>query len=78
VIIHIHDIFFPFEYPMNWAKEGRAWNEAYILRAFLQFNQDFEIILWPDLLMKFHASDWLDCMSDRSEEGSSSIWLKRK
>jgi predicted O-methyltransferase YrrM len=50
VIIHIHDIFFPFEYPVEWLKEGRAWNEAYFLRAFLQFNSDFEILLFTSFL----------------------------
>ncbi len=50
VIIHIHDVFFPFEYPVEWLKQGRAWNEAYFLRAFLQFNNDFEILLFSSFL----------------------------
>ncbi|MFA4930954.1 MAG: class I SAM-dependent methyltransferase [Patescibacteria group bacterium] len=43
VIIHIHDIIFPFEYPEDWVMSGRAWNEAYLLRAFLQFNHDLKL-----------------------------------
>lgn len=27
VIIHIHHMFFPFEYPKDWIYEGRNWNE---------------------------------------------------
>jgi hypothetical protein len=46
-IIHVHDIFRGFEYPEKWLREGRAWNEAYLLRAFLMFNNTFEIFLWP-------------------------------
>ena len=46
VIIHFHDILYPFEYPRKWIEENWGWNEAYILRAFLQFNKDFEIIFW--------------------------------
>ena len=38
VLVHFHDIFFPFEYPQAWLAEGRAWNEAYLLRAFLQYR----------------------------------------
>lgn len=34
VYIHIHDIFYPFEYPKSWVYEGVAWNENYTLRAF--------------------------------------------
>ena len=35
VLVHVHDIAYPFEYPQEWVEEGRAWNEAYLLRAFL-------------------------------------------
>jgi len=44
VIIHFHDILWPFEYPKEWFIEGRCWNEAYFLRTFLQYNSRFEII----------------------------------
>ena len=45
VYTHFHDIFFPFEYPYAWIQEGRYWTEAYALRAFLQFNTTFEIVV---------------------------------
>lgn len=45
-IVHLHDIFPGFEYPMDWLKQGRAWNEQYILRAFLTFNASFKIKLF--------------------------------
>jgi hypothetical protein len=45
VIIHFHDCFWPFEYPREWAvDQNRAWNELYFLRAFLAFNNAFEIL----------------------------------
>ena len=44
--VHIHDVFYPFEYPLDWLREGRAWNEQYLLRAFLQFNGSFKIRLF--------------------------------
>ncbi len=46
VYIHVHDIFWPFEYPHSWIVEGRAWNEAYLLRALLCGNDGFEIVFW--------------------------------
>ncbi len=49
VFIHIHDIFWAFEYPKDWVYEGRVWNEAYLLHAFLLFNPSFEIVLFNDL-----------------------------
>lgn len=82
VIIHIHDIFYPFEYPQEWIDMGRYWNEAYILRSFLQFNDTFEIILWNDYLAKFHSQkvtesiplfmNFIDGTAPRA-----SIWLKK-
>src|SRR5215469_15955389 len=38
VHVHLHDIFYPFEYPKEWVFEGRFWNEAYLLRALLTGN----------------------------------------
>jgi len=51
VIIHIHDIFIPAEYPKKWIFEDRFfWTEQYILQAFLSFNPDFEV-LWASSYM---------------------------
>ncbi len=50
VYVHVHDIFWPFEYPEPWIAEGRAWTETYLLRAFLQFNSAFRIVLFSDLV----------------------------
>jgi hypothetical protein len=51
VFIHIHDMFSAFEYPKEWVYEGRAWNEAYLLHAFLLFNSSFEIVFFNDWLL---------------------------
>ena len=52
VIIHIHDIFLPYEYPKKWVKELKYfWNEAYLLQAFLMYNSAFEV-LWAGNWMK--------------------------
>jgi hypothetical protein len=46
VIIHIHDIFFPEEYPEEWVISlRRFWTEQYLLQAFLAFNDHFKV-LW--------------------------------
>ena len=50
VIIHFHDIFYPFDYPIEWLEQGRAWNESYMLRSFLMYNPQFRILLFPSLL----------------------------
>ncbi|MFN0188040.1 MAG: class I SAM-dependent methyltransferase [Bacteroidia bacterium] len=55
VMIHFHDIFYPFEYPKKWVQEGRNWNEIYFLRAFLMYNPVFKIELFVDYLHAHHS-----------------------
>lgn len=78
VHVHFHDVFYPFEYPRAWVLEGRAWSEAYVLRAFLAFNGAFEIVLFNTFLERFHrdlfARDFPLCLKN---EGGS-IWLRRR
>ncbi|MEE9433106.1 MAG: class I SAM-dependent methyltransferase [Sphingorhabdus sp.] len=45
VIVHVHDIFSPRDYPARWLKEPRFWNEQYLLEAFLSHNDDWRILL---------------------------------
>jgi hypothetical protein len=45
VIVHVHDIFTPKDYPEHWVVgEVRFWNEQYLLEAFLTSNRDWKII----------------------------------
>ena len=50
VLIHFHDIQYPFEYPRQWLFENNySWNEIYALRAFLMYNSAFEVVFWNGL-----------------------------
>ncbi|HUB96905.1 MAG TPA: class I SAM-dependent methyltransferase [Stellaceae bacterium] len=45
VIVHVHDIFSPRNYPREWlADEVKFWNEQYLLEAFLSFNPTWKIV----------------------------------
>jgi hypothetical protein len=55
VIVHFHDIFWPFEYPRSWViEEKRSWNELYALRAFLMYNDSFKIEFFIDYFAQIH------------------------
>lgn len=55
VKIHIHDIFFPFEYPEKWVvDEKRSWNEIFLLRSFMAFNNSFSIMFFNDYIQRKH------------------------
>jgi hypothetical protein len=46
VVVHIHDIFLPQDYPLWWMTERTLfWSEQYLLQAFLTNNTDFQILL---------------------------------
>jgi len=77
VHIHVHDIFFPFEYPEGWIAEGRVWSEAYALRAFLAFNEAFEIVLFNTFLERFHRRLFEEAMPLCLRNEGGSIWLRR-
>jgi len=79
VLVHVHDIAYPFEYPPDWVLgEGRAWNEAYLLRAFLQFNPAFEILFWGSFLAQFHGPRLARELPIWAKNPGASIWLRRR
>ncbi len=82
VVVHVHDIFYPFEYPSGWVSEGRAWSEAYLLRAMLVGGANFEILFWNDWMASHRSAEVAaalpsvaDYFEARHQVGS--IWLRR-
>jgi Methyltransferase domain len=79
VIVHIHDIYFPFEYPESWFfDENRSWNEAYLLRAFLMNSNRYKIILWPHYLVLHHRQALINAMPLGTHLWGGSIWLSSR
>jgi predicted O-methyltransferase YrrM len=57
VLIHIHDIFTPFNYPKRWLVQRKQfWNEQYYLEQFLRFNTDYEVVLPVHCLVRKSAA----------------------
>jgi hypothetical protein len=52
VRIHVHDVFFPFEYPRLWLDAGVAFSEAYAWRALLTNSTRPRIELWNHMLIR--------------------------
>lgn len=80
VLIHFHDVYFPFELPKKWISERKwFWNENYMLRAFLMNNNNYKVKLFNSLL-HFKCKSWLEenmpiCLIGCEETGS--IWIKK-
>jgi hypothetical protein len=81
VLVHFHDVTYPFEYEPDMVEQGFGWNESYLLRSFLQFNDRFEILLWNDLLRaRLHAllEREFPALVEHERPGyEGSIWIRR-
>ena len=79
VAVHIHDIFYPFEYPDMWiTNENRSWNEAYLLRAFLQGNSRFEVLFLTDWFYKCRRELVAGRMPLCIEHRGGSLWMQSR
>lgn len=76
VIIHIHDVWYPFEYPKEMVLQGRTYNEAYFVRAFLQFNNAFEILFFGSFLESKHGHAFAPMPGYRIG-AAQSLWLRK-
>lgn len=84
VLVHFHDVLWPFEYPRPWLEQGRAWNEAYFVRSFLQYNRSFEITYFNAFMAAKHSDLLRTAMplvlrrpSAEMTMGNASLWLTK-
>jgi hypothetical protein len=78
VYVHIHDVTGDFEYPRHWLEEGRAWNELYVLRAFLMYNRAFRVVFSSALMHNQHTDFIKERMPMFAPGGGGQIWLRRE
>jgi len=78
VIVHVHDVFLPYEYPEEWVRgEVRFWSEQYLLQAFLVFNSAFEVVLANNYLGMHHYEDLRAAFPKGEWCGGGSFWMRR-
>jgi hypothetical protein len=78
VLIHIHDIFWPFEYLADWViGEKRSWNEGYLVHAFLQYNGAFEIVYWNNFVFHKLGAELGELMPLCLENEGGSLWIRK-
>lgn len=83
VIIHFHDVVFPFEYPEEWVFntngkwKGFSWNESFMLRAFLMFNEQFTIYFFGSYMLSCNRDFFSENMPLFLKSIPGSIYLKK-
>jgi hypothetical protein len=80
VIVHVHDIFMPWDYPEGWVLQGRGWNEQYLVRSFLTFNESFEVLLGMNWMCRTHPELLAAAIDgyDPDHHAGTSLWLRRR
>jgi cephalosporin hydroxylase len=77
VYVHVHDIPDHFDYPRPWYDEGRAWNEVFLLRAFLMYNRAFEVAFFAPWIVHLNLP-WVRQHFPLCARGAGGqIWLRR-
>ena len=78
VVVHVHDIFWPFELPRTWVEEGRQWAECYLLRAFLTDNPRLAASCCSTTTSASTTGrSWSACCRRFLENTGGSLWLQR-
>jgi predicted O-methyltransferase YrrM len=87
VLIHVHDIYFPLDYPEKLiTRDFKFYNEQYLLQAFLAFNREFKTF-WAGQymycrhfeLIRKYFSDFLPGGKSPENAGKNvSFWMRRK
>ncbi|MGO8733898.1 MAG: class I SAM-dependent methyltransferase [Terriglobia bacterium] len=77
VLVHFHDIFYPFSYPAAWIREGRAWNESLVLRAFLAGNPQFELVAFNSYVGFLFPDVFRDRFPAFLNNTGQSLWIRK-
>jgi hypothetical protein len=80
VMVHVHDIFTPRDYPDAWIYKPLLWNEQYLLEAFLSFNGRFKIIGATNFLSHNYRGEFsakCPVFSKQPGREPGAFWMKR-
>ncbi|WP_299323380.1 class I SAM-dependent methyltransferase [Parasphingopyxis sp.] len=77
VLVHFHDIHYPFEYTDSWVFEfRRSWNEIYAVRAFLMYNDRFKIVFFNNYFGTHHRDQMAEAYGEPVPQTGGGLWLE--
>lgn len=84
VLVHIHDINLPYEYPKAYYLNENfrvCWNEQYLLQALLVDNSNYRILIGATNLMANHIKEFKEAFPlynpSKHLSSSGSFWMQR-
>lgn len=80
VIVHVHDIFTPKNYPKKWLiNENKFWNEQYLVEAIIMNKEKYEIYFMLNYLKNNYYSQLVKtCPYLKNTNEPSSLYFKIK
>ena len=80
VVLHIHDVFTPRDYPAEWGRRRWFWTEQYVVEALLTYNANLEVLLSVSFMLERYPREFgFACPVPAARGGGptpSSIWLR--
>ena len=76
VVVHVHDIFLPFDYPLPFSTDYPGWGEQYMLQL-LMMAGNYEL-LWPGYYLQKMRSAEYTTLQFLGEGRAQSFWFKIK
>lgn len=76
VVIHVHDVFLPYEYPKRFFYDCPSWGEQYVLHTLLQ-GGGYEMI-WPGYYLQRARPDAVEALPFLGEGRAQSLWVQKR
>jgi hypothetical protein len=80
VLVHVHDIYLPEDYPREWnVDRGFLYTEQYLLQALLCHSSGFEVV-WPGRwVIQERRAELAACLGPEADlDRHCSFWLRRR
>ncbi|MCL6284336.1 class I SAM-dependent methyltransferase [Ruegeria sp. 2012CJ41-6] len=76
VVIHVHDVFLPYEYPKRFFYDCPSWGEQYMLHVLLQ-GGGYEM-LWPGYYLQQERPDAVPALPFLQGGRAQSLWVRKR
>ena len=76
VLVHVHDMYLPYDYALSVFNQGKFWTEQYLLQAYLCENPHVEILVDNQPSMH-HREELLRLFAMLEDIWGASLWFRK-
>jgi predicted O-methyltransferase YrrM len=83
VLVHIHDIFLPYDYPPDWFRKNYVYTEQWLVALLLYASENEWEVVWSSHLMATHYQKYMIEMPsyplrpDQAHAKGGSLWIRK-